>query len=218
MHPLEKSPTQQPAPPAVEQLLVPLKPHPTVPATQLFPPTHLLPLAHPVVLLSVQLVPHAVADAQSKFPGHAAVVVPVTQVPLPSHAALDVRIPLLQLELPQPLPATCKRHAPAPLHMPSWPQTLTVSTAHSLSGSVPALTGKHWPLGSPVFALEQAMQLPPHALSQHAPSTQNPETHSLATLQVAPLVPVLVDVAVVVVVKVRVAVPVDVFVLVEVMV
>ena len=114
MHPLEKSPTQQPAPPAVEQLLVPLKPHPTVPATQLFPPTHLLPLAHPVALLSVQLVPHAVADAQSKFPGHPAVLVPVTQVPLPLHDPLDVKAPLLQLiELPQPMPDFAAKHFPS---------------------------------------------------------------------------------------------------------
>lgn len=113
-HPLEKSPTQQPAPPAVEQLLVPLKPQPTVAATQLFPPTHLLPLAHPVVLLSVQLVPHAVADAQPKFPGHAAVVAPVTQVPLPLHEPDDVNAPLLQLiELPHPMPAFAGKHFPS---------------------------------------------------------------------------------------------------------
>jgi hypothetical protein len=114
VHPLEKSPTQQPAPPAVEQLLVPLKPHPTVAAAQLFPPTHLFPLAHPVVLLSVQLVPHAVADAQSKFPGHAAVFAPVTQVPLPSHEPDDVKAPLLQLiEVPHPMPAFDGRHFPS---------------------------------------------------------------------------------------------------------
>jgi hypothetical protein len=41
VHPLLKSPTQQPAPPAIEQLLVPLKPQATVAATQVFPPTHL---------------------------------------------------------------------------------------------------------------------------------------------------------------------------------
>ena len=186
VHPLEKSPTQHPAPPAIEQLLVPLKPHPTVPATQLFPPTHLFPLAHPVVLFSVQLVPHAVADAQPKFPGHAAVLVPVTQVPLPLHDPLDVNIPLLQVELPQLLPATCNRHAPAPLHMPSCPQALPVSTAHSLSGSVPALIGRHFPSCPPVFKAEHAMQLPLHALSQQSPSTHDPEEHSLLVLQVVP--------------------------------
>jgi hypothetical protein len=44
------------------------------------------------------------------------------------------------------------------------------------------------PEAPPVFAAEQAWQLPPHAVLQHTPSTQLPELHSLPAVHMEPLV------------------------------
>ena len=59
-----------------------------------------------------------------------------------------------------------------PLQVPSRPQKLAVSGAHSLSGSCPAGTAAQWPLAWPVFAIEQALHLPVQGPSQQNPSAQ----------------------------------------------
>jgi hypothetical protein len=139
---------------------------------QLFPPTHLYPAGQPVVLRSVQVVAQVVAEAHSMLfeqgPG-----LPAAQVPLPLHWPRGVNVPSPEHEaLPQAVPVTWKRQAPTPSHVPSRPHALFVSTAHSASGSVPALTARHRPSLAPVFVVEHAWHVPVHALSQHTPSTQ----------------------------------------------
>ena len=62
------------------------------------------------------------------------------------------------------------------------------SAAHSLSGSVPPVTGRHRPLAAPVLALEQALQRSAQADSQQTPSTQSPLAHWLAAVHAPPLV------------------------------
>ena len=62
------------------------------------------------------------------------------------------------------------------------------SAAHSLSGSVPAVTGRQRPSAAPVLTFEQALQAAPQADSQQMPSTQLPVAHWLAAVHEPPLV------------------------------
>src|SRR5262245_60195784 len=84
-----------------------------------------------------------------------------------------------------PVPHT--RHAPAPSHMPSVPQVDGACCAHSLSGSVPFVTGRQRPSAAPVLLFAQALQLSVQADSQQKPSTQKPLPHSAAAVQLVPL-------------------------------
>lgn len=102
----------------------------------------------------------------------------VWQTPAPSQVLAGVNVDTVHDAPTQVVPATQRRHAPAPLHEPSNPQLKVVSCGHSLRGSVPALAGRHWPLAAPVSAAAHALQLPVHAVSQHTPSTQLPLAHS----------------------------------------
>ena len=79
------------------------------------------------------------------------------------------------------------RQAPDPLQKPSVPQVDGAVAAHSLSGSVPPVTGLQSPFVWPVLALEHAWHAPPHADSQQTLSTQLPLLHSPPTAQVVPL-------------------------------
>ena len=87
-------------------------------------------------------------------------------------------LPPSQHSVLQIVPSGCWRQAPAPLHEPSLPQLETSSSAHSLSGSWPAVTGAQVPFATPVFDVEQARHDPPHADSQQTRSTQLPEAQS----------------------------------------
>jgi len=140
------------------------------------------------VLRSVQVVAQAVADAHLKLPGQGELVVAGIQVPLPLHLPAGVRVEPLQVAPPHDVVWTCNRQPPAPSQVPSWPQALLVSVAHSLSGSVATLTALHSPLVLPVFALTQAMHRAGQLFSQHTPSTHEPEEHSRPALHVAPFV------------------------------
>jgi hypothetical protein len=62
------------------------------------------------------------------------------------------------------------------------------SAAHSLSGSVPAVTGRQRPSATPVLTFAQALQRVAQADSQQTPSTQSPLAHWLAAEHDAPLV------------------------------
>jgi hypothetical protein len=62
------------------------------------------------------------------------------------------------------------------------------SAAHSLSGSVPPVTGRQRPSAAPVLALEQALQRVAQVDSQQTPSTQSPLAHWLPALHAPPLV------------------------------
>jgi hypothetical protein len=131
-----------------------------------------------VVLPSVHSVAHAVADAHAKLPGQGPLVVAGMQVPLPLHLPVGVNVEPLQAELTQVVPCTCRRQPPAPSQVPSSPQALALSIAHSLSGSVASLTGLQSPLVFPVFAFEHAMHSAEQAFSQQTPSTHEPDEHS----------------------------------------
>lgn len=75
--------------------------------------------------------------------------------------------------LPHAVPEASTPQAPSPLQVP----VVQADDAHSLSGSLFARTLVHVPSAVPVFAAEQAWQLPVHALPQHTPSTQCPLPH-----------------------------------------
>jgi hypothetical protein len=110
----------------------------------------------------------------------------VWQVPAPLHVLGGWYVETLHDSPMQAVPAVHLRQAPAPSHMPSWPQVDVACCAHSLSGSVPPMIGRHRPSAAAVFAFEQAAQLPLHADSQQTPSTQEPVLHSPLLAQGAP--------------------------------
>jgi hypothetical protein len=110
----------------------------------------------------------------------------VRQVPAPSQVLAGVQFEPLHDSLTQTVPTTHLRQAPTPSHWPSRPQPETAACAHSLSGSVPPVTGRQRPLAWPVLALEQAAQLPAHAVSQQTASAQKPLAQSVAVAQTAP--------------------------------
>jgi hypothetical protein len=93
----------------------------------------------------------------------------------------------VQDAVPQGVPVTWYRQPPTPSHMPSRPQALPVSAVHSLSGSVPTLTGRQSPSLAPVLAAEHALQAPVQVFSQQTPSTQLPDTQANAWVQAPPL-------------------------------
>src|SRR5262245_47634012 len=86
----------------------------------------------------------------------------------------------------QVMPEAHLRQAPAPSHSPSFPQVDVASCMHSLSGSVPPVTGRQRPFAWPVFAFAHAIQPAPHAVSQQTPSAQKPLAQSAAVVQEAP--------------------------------
>ncbi len=108
-------------------VLTQLAPHAVCPALQHTPPgqaTHTPPLhCAPAAqfALVVQVVVHALLP---QMKGEQAFVVGVTQlpVPLPLQAEGGVSTPLVHDAAPQVVPAGVRRHALAPLHVPSLPQ------------------------------------------------------------------------------------------------
>src|SRR6185369_16454925 len=106
--------------------------------------------------------------------------------PAPLHVRAGVNVAPLQLAFTHTVPDAHLRQAPAPSHMPSAPHVDCAACAHSLSGSVLLLTGRHRPSACVVLTLTHAWQVPAHALSQHTPSVQKPEMHSAPAAQAAP--------------------------------
>jgi hypothetical protein len=66
---------------------------------------------------------------------------------------------------------------PAPSQNPFCPHEAAVSSAHSLSGSVPFAIGLHVPM---VPGILQALHVPLQVVLQQTPSTQTPLRHKLA--------------------------------------
>ena len=81
--------------------------------------------------------------------------------------------------MPDELPSPGPVQAPKPLQLEV--------PAHSVSGSVPALTLPQVPFAPPVLAAEQAWQRLPHEVLQQTLSTQLPLVHALAPEQPTPL-------------------------------
>jgi hypothetical protein len=112
--------------------------------------------------------------------------VPATQSPTPSQRPASVSVPLVQASVPQTVPETAIRQAPAPSQKPSVPQTAVVLGAHCASGSWPAATLVQTPV---LPAIAHDMQVPVQAVAQQTPCAQNPELQSVAVAQLAPIGP-----------------------------
>ena len=82
------------------------------------------------------------------------------------------------------MPATWRRHAPAPSQKPSVPQLDTADAEQSLRGFDPGSANAHVPR---LLGAAQVWQVPPHAVLQQTPSTQNPLMQSPPTAQAVPL-------------------------------
>lgn len=109
----------------------------------------------------------------------------VTQLPWPSHWDPGVcEAALEQLAALQILPLAVLAQAP-PTHLPVMPQGLVWVVAMHLPWGSGELSGTSTQRPAVARRL-QAMHASPHALSQHTPWAQKPETHSLARLQLAP--------------------------------
>jgi len=141
------------------------------------PPEHCAPAAQ--LALVVQLVVQALLPQMNGVHGF---VVAATQLPLPSQAGAGVSVPLVHEALPQLVPASVLRQAPAPLHVPSFPQG--AASVQRLSAT-PLLIGAQVPLAWPVMALLHAMQVPQVPL-QHTPSTHEPEAQFALVVQAWP--------------------------------
>jgi hypothetical protein len=128
-----------------------------------------------------QLVRHASLEAQVYAPHDAGTT--IRQVPPPLQVRAGIVASPPQLAFAQTVPLAYRRQAPAPSHVPSFPQLAAPSSAHWLSGSAPAGTSMHWP-SLPAIAHER--QVPLHAVAQQTPVTQKPEAQSLAAAHAAP--------------------------------
>ena len=144
---------------------------PQVPPVQTFPAVHWS--------LSVQLVRQA-EPSHRKVPQEW--VAPAEQAPAPLQVRASVSVDPEHDCGAHSTPEACFRHAPAALHLPSLPQVEAGSGEHPPCGSsAPFATFAHTPL-----ALPQLLHVPHEAVEQQVPSTQLPEPHSLAALQLAP--------------------------------
>lgn len=99
--------------------------------------------------------------------------------------------PFEQVVGPQLLPLGARLHVPGlPEHESCSPHG-SVASLHAPPGFVPCLAAPQVPLfagfESSLFAAAQAMHLPVQAVSQHTPSAQLPDWHSLEAPQVCPL-------------------------------
>jgi hypothetical protein len=164
---------QQHCPPVPIGQLTPRQP--TVAGTQA-ELAHSNPPAQPVVLRLVHEVPQALELAQAKLPGHG-LGLATTHVPAPLQVSAGLKVEPLQVAAPHEAPWTRNRQIPPP-QVPSWPQRLTESSEHSLSGSVPDVIALHRPLATPVSWILHARQRPIQELSQQTLSTHAFDSHS----------------------------------------
>ena len=128
-----------------------------------------------------QLVRQDDADAQVYAPHDAGTT--IKQVPPPLQVRAGIDVASLQLAAAHIVPLAYWRQAPSPSQVPSLPQLAAPSSAHWLSGSVPAGTSMHRP-SLPAIAHER--QVPLHALVQQTPWAQIADAHSLPAAQAAP--------------------------------
>ena len=108
---------------------------------------------------------------------------PAVQTPAPSQVLAALSVPLAQPAAWQVVPAACLRQAPAPSHMPSFPQVDAASASQSLRGSVPAAADEHVPT---LPTAPQVWQVPVQAVLQQTPSTQKPLAQSPLAAQAVP--------------------------------
>jgi hypothetical protein len=133
----------------------------------------------------VQVVRQAVPEAHFRCPSQLRGALSL-QTDAPLHDPGGVSVLPEQVAEPQAVPTLSTRQAPPPVQVPSVPHSLTLSTAHSLSGSSCSGMATQRPDSLSVLALLQATQVPVHALSQQTPSTQWSERHSPPSLHSTP--------------------------------
>ena len=97
-----------------------------------------------------QLALQVVAFAHSRLPAQGSTG-RVSQTPPPVQRGRGVSVLPLHFESPQAMPDGASAQLLMPLQAPVRPQTLLVSAAHSLSGSLPTGTARHWPSTPPLF-------------------------------------------------------------------
>jgi hypothetical protein len=102
---------------------------------------------------------------------------------MPSQRPASVAVEPLQVGALHAFPGAYRRHAPAPLHVPSVPQLDDPASAHWFSGSCPAATGEQTPR---VAARPHDRQIPVQALAQQTPCWQKPLAHSPGVVQSVP--------------------------------
>jgi len=118
------------------------------------------------------------------------------KTPLRSYSSRNAAVAAL-VSAPAPVPTRTTNsvvgHGAAPVwqarrpsQAPLVPQLVAASSAHSWSGSLSAGTGAQTPSAAPVFAAEQASQIPTQAFWQQTPSVQKPEAHWLAAAHACP--------------------------------
>jgi hypothetical protein len=108
----------------------------------------------------------------------------VWHVPVPLQVRAGVAVDPVQLAPTQVVPATYRRHAPAPLQVPSLPQLAAPASVHWLSGSAPLGTLVQAPS---VPAIAQDLQVPVHAVAQQMLCAQMPLAQSVLAVQDTPL-------------------------------
>jgi hypothetical protein len=79
------------------------------------------------------------------------------QVPLPSQVRVATYLlSVVHIAAAHCVPEAHFRHWPRPSQAPSCPQLVESALSHSVSGSLPAVTGRQRPFACPVFSDEQA--------------------------------------------------------------
>jgi len=113
-------------------------------------------------------------------------VVTARQTPAPSHVRCGVSVDPTHVAAAHCVVVAQKRHAPAPLHMPSVPHVAAVVVAHCVAGvgAVPFATLPHVPR---LPAIAQDLHVPVHAWLQQYPCAQKPESHSFAIVHAVPV-------------------------------
>ncbi len=152
------------------------------------PDEHQSPLAHPMVVLLVQVVPQLVAVPHDSPFGHAADELPAEHTPDPLHAVNVVRVEPAHDVAEQPLvPLGQSSQTPPAAQLPSVLHVDLAEVAHTLFGSgVPGVTLPQVPLAPPVCAVVQPWHLAVHAELQQTPSAQKPLVHWLVPPHVVP--------------------------------
>lgn len=114
------------------------------------------------------------------------------QLPRPSQLAAGVKVLPLQLACRQPVDVDQGRHAPAPLHVPSFPQFPLdglVATHRPRGSAPPDATGEQVPTLPETLQLMQVPALPEASVQaelQHTPSVQKAEAHWLPAVHEEP--------------------------------
>jgi hypothetical protein len=131
----------------------------------------------------VQVVLHAVAEPH--WYGSHSVLVTDRQTPAPSHVRCGVRVEPTQVPAAHCVPPAQKRHAPAPLHMPSSPHDVAAVARHWLAGegAVPLATLLHNPR---LPAIAHDLQAVSHTWLQQYPCAQKLDVHSPGVVHAAP--------------------------------